>query len=130
MRKGVNTEFIRVDQMNKNIVENVNECDDLLKQINVLNKKSIEHIERVKRTEKNKRIENDIGNNTNIPSLENLSRLESDKRNWEEEYPSTEYSYVHDVINEKVGKGGRSTRKGRRTNRKSKRTTRKNNTKR
>ena len=44
-----------VEEMNKKIIENVNECDDLLNQINVLLTKGVEHLERIKRSEKNKR---------------------------------------------------------------------------
>ena len=39
-----------VEEMNKKIIENVNECDDLLNQINVLLTKGVEHLERIKRS--------------------------------------------------------------------------------
>ena len=119
-----------VEEMNKKIIENVNECDDLLNQINVLLTKGVEHLERIKRSEKNKRIENDMSKNTNVPSLQQLSLLELDKTKWEEKYPLNKYPVLHDIVNENVGKGGRSTPKGRRATRKGRRTIRKKNTKR
>ena len=101
------TEMPEVDTMNEKIQENVDKSKSLVSEIYKEIKGNIVYVERLKRNPKIQEIQNKIKDNQ-IPTLQELSRVEVNKQDWEHDFPSEKYQGVHDVMNENVGKGGRS----------------------